>query len=485
MGILKNKKVLSIIKILLAVIVILKIYNLYTATYQIRAIRSMGFQYSMDKYRENKDKISPFPEFVKNFIPDKSIDKDLFPFCARYAKLNKAIATNDKYSIEECQKYYNIVKNKVSVNLNDYKNDLIPEITSFLNKEKTFVFPTFEDTQNLLPSQDIKEYDKLAEYWVIVSKIFEEQNDYTSSLILRYGIIYLLYDFETNYSNSLDPFDELYLVETACNSILQWASEPKTQDIELSKKISKDLLNFASNDYKFSQYIEHRKKRFLAIIDHSISIKGTFCSILIDLEKSNLFKKAIRFMYDEPMEYIDKPYNEIKDKLENFKKAQDESKKYYEDATKWSIFSPKFIFFTGKTVYECIINEYSFSIDYSKQKYEHKLAYLEFTAIALAINAYYSEHNKMPDNYEDLNKWLGFNLPKNRFTDKYYEISKKNPVLFNPGILPEHPIPELIVNLFLYDKNDENERQRKLEWLSKLKKELFFYYIPIKEVSKQ
>ncbi len=452
---------------------------------QISLFRTMSFQYGMDNYRKNKNDIPVFPEFARKFQPDKSLEKDLFPFNVRYANLNKYIVTNSESSIKEYNEKYNALKAKVSANLDEYTNELIPEITAFLEKEKLFVFPTFEEKQKLKASQNKDNYEKLAQYWVMISKLFEEKKDYSSSLIIRYGIIYLLYDFERNYSNSMDPLEEYYLIEIACNSILQWASEPKPQQIELSKKISKDLIKLASNDYKFSQYLEYRKEEILAILDHYRNMGPEYSYKVKDLEKLDAFNKAMAFIYDEPMKYIDKPYPEIEDEVEKFKIEKEKSEKFYNEATKWGIFSPLFIAHPERTAYDGFIDKYGFNVGYIKQHNEHKLACLEFTAIALAINAYYSEFNKMPQSLEELNKWLDYELPKDRFTNKDYEINKKNPVLFNPGVCPEHPRPEYLVDIFCLDKNDENERKRTLEWLKAEKLELFFYYIPVKEFSKK
>lgn len=480
----KKKKIITVIAIPVILLLIYKAFSLYSATIHIQLLNSMWFQYSMDRYREVKNNVSPFPEFARKFEPDKSLEKDLFPFSVRYGKLNKYIVEKDKYSLDEYKQRYNTLRAKVSANLDEYTNELIPEITAFLNKDKEFVFPTFEEKLKLPSSQDRKKYEELAEYWVMISKLFEEKNDYKSSLIMRFGIIYLLYDFERNYSNSLDPLDEYYLVEIACNSIMQWASEPKPQHIQLSKNISRELIKLAANDYKFSQYLEYRKKKVLAILEHYSNLGPEYRSKVNSLKKTDLLNKAMNFIYDEPMEYIDKPYPEIEDKIEKFKIEKEKSEHFYKEATKWSILSPLFIVYPGKTTYECIIDNYGFSVDYIKQNNEHKLAYIEFTAIALAINAYYSEFNKMPESIAEINKWLGYDLPKNRFTNKDYEINKKNPVLFNPGICPEYSVPEAMVDIFCFDKNDENERKKTLEWLKAEKKKLFFYYIPVKEFSK-
>ncbi len=476
----KKKNIKRIILITLVILLCLKIYSIYSDIVLIQGINSMGLQYGMENYFSYNDKVS-FPDFAKRFVPDKNLKDDLFAFCVRYNKLNKNIAGNNKSEIEEYIKYYDTVKNKVSINLEDYENDLIPEIKTFLYKEKTFTFPPFEEKKKLLPAKDRKDYDNLSEYWILVSKIFEEKNDYNSSLILRYGIIYLLYDFEINYSNSIDPLDELDLVEYACKSMLQWASEPKPEAIELSKTISKDLLNFVANDYKFSQYIEYRKNSLLFEIDYCIANNSDYRSQLKKFKNSYILKEAMNFIYDEPLKYVDKPVSEIEDKLESYKKKLKESKDLYKKSSNFfHIFSPSFLINPENTIYLTIIYNYGFNIDYLKKTYEHKLAYMEFTAIALALNAYYSENNMMPESIDDLNSWLGYDLPKNRFTNKNYEINKKNPVLFNEGICPEYPNPEFFVDIFCLDKNDENERKTTYEWLEKRTKEIAFYFLPIK-----
>ena len=480
----KKKKIFIAIACILVFFIIRRICVALLMSQEVGLLRTMIFQYEMDNYRKNKGYNSPFPEFARKFQPDKSLEKDLYPFCARYGTLNKDIVKKDKFRLKEYEEKYNALKAKVSANLDEYTNELIPEVTTFLNKEKDFVFPTFREKQKKDESQDIKDYRNLAEYWVMISKLFEEKNDYKSSLIIRYGIIYLWYDYERNYSNSLDPLDEYYLVEIACNSIMQWASEPKSQLIELSKNISKDLIKLAANDYKFSQYLESRKDRIFAILEHYSNMGREYRSKVKGLEKFKPFNMAMAFLYDEPMKYIDKPYLEIKDKLEIFKIEKENSEKLHKEAIKWGLFSPMYLADPVQSSYYSFIERYGFGLDYIKLKNEHKLAYLEFTSIALAINAYYSECNKMPESIESLNKWLGYELPKNRFTNKDYEINKKNPILYNPGVCPEYPIPEAFVDLFCYFKHDENERQKTLERLRAKKKDIKFYYIPVKEFSK-
>ena len=91
-------------------------------------------------------------------------------------------------------------------------------------------------------------------------------------------------------------------------------------------------------------------------------------------------------------------------------------------------------------------NAENYFIDYSvlmygprfkrvKESQELGLAKMEMAAIALAINSYYCEKNKLPKSMEELSKWFGEELPKNRFTDEPYEIkSDEEHTLINEGI---------------------------------------------------
>ena len=75
---------------------------------------------------------------------------------------------------------------------------------------------------------------------------------------------------------------------------------------------------------------------------------------------------------------------------------------------------------------------YIFTFTYPKEnlfgerKYvEEYLGYMEFAAIALLINSYYCEKNKLPKSIEQLEDWLNIKLPHNRIDDSEYEINTK------------------------------------------------------------
>lgn len=51
---------------------------------------------------------------------------------------------------------------------------------------------------------------------------------------------------------------------------------------------------------------------------------------------------------------------------------------------------------------------------------------MEFTAIALVINSFYAEKNRLPGSIEELTSWFGEELPKNRLSGQSYKLDLEN-----------------------------------------------------------
>ena len=48
---------------------------------------------------------------------------------------------------------------------------------------------------------------------------------------------------------------------------------------------------------------------------------------------------------------------------------------------------------------------------------------MEFSAIALAINAFYCERSRLPSSIGELGNWLNRDLPNNRLTNQPYKLN--------------------------------------------------------------
>ena len=120
---------------------------------------------------------------------------------------------------------------------------------------------------------------------------------------------------------------------------------------------------------------------------------------------------------------MDKPLYEMQNDLD---KMEREIEQYVD---KYNVSSLKSL----SAIYKVIFHPESFVVGYLtlmdypnfkglKKNYEEVLAKMEFTAIALAINSFYCEKSRLPGSIGELSNWFGRELPKNRLTNKPYNI---------------------------------------------------------------
>ncbi len=95
----------------------------------------------------------------------------------------------------------------------------------------------------------------------------------------------------------------------------------------------------------------------------------------------------------------------------------------------------KMMFFnTRKIILDYVFSMASINLKKYKENYETDLSKMEMVAIALAINSYYCEKNKLPASMDELSQWFGEELPINRFTGKPYELKPNGKyILSNEG----------------------------------------------------
>ena len=446
----KNKKIITIIISVIVLFFVYRIYIIYSSIQKIQAINSMDFQYALDNYKKpNPDDI---PAFAKKFRINENYEKDLFTFfnAYRFDSTSKNEENQKKY-----KETFEDLKYKITFNLDDFKNELIPYLLARLNDNKDMVFPSFEERKSLPNAPEYKTFENIAKYWVFISRFFEEQGDNDSSLLLFYGIITLLMDYETQYKDNYYPISEMNIAELGCDSILVWASRPKPQNIEMSKKVANALLKFAKTDYNFSNYLKKRKIEFEDSMQYSL--KHNFYPHLSSLYKSKMMEEALNYIFEDPLKQADKPYYEIKNYLEKYTKRKIEADKFVSTAyySNLGILNSTFLLHPEKTVYENIISKKSLYLELLKRAYEQKLAIIELTAIALAINSYYCEKNTLPKTMEELSLWFGKELPKDRITNKTYIITDTGFTLFNEGIYPLFPLS--LGEEKKYESEDEKE----------------------------
>ena len=215
----------------------------------------------------------------------------------------------------------------------------------------------------------------------------------------------------------------------ASESIMFWANEPHPQCKELAKIVANDILDFVDNSYPLSfmyQYEYDEKKDLMEAILKTIGYG------MISGVNYSSYKKRFDYFYKYPLSYAEKPLYEIKNLLEQRKKTlNDDYNKFEPVLLKQPI---KSFFFTSSVIPEMFLF-YTYDNQYNlKESYDAHLAKMEMAAIALAINSYFSDKNRLPTSMADLSEWFGRKLPNNRLTGKPYELDfKEKFVLYNEG----------------------------------------------------
>ncbi len=313
----------------------------------------------------------------------------------------------------------------------DRFKEIVPVIKNKMNEEKKSIAPTYKESENYYSSPTFKTMRYTARYWSIVSRLLEHKKDYETSLYLSHAIFYLSKDFETDYLNSsslINKIISMAITEIACDSIMIWASRPKPQCRALSKEIAKDILDFVKNEYPLSVNIEYDSIVFEEVLNY-LADKGR-SSLFYKARNSSSYDELFNKCFNEPKKLFDKPIYEIKKEMdkyseEHFKMANIKTIDYIF----YAIFNP------GKGTALFLLGMGSPDFSKSKKEYEARLAKMEITAIALAINSFVCEKKKYPKSMSELSQWFGSELPNNRITNEPYELDFEGEhVIYNKSV---------------------------------------------------
>lgn len=429
------KKKILIISIILSVLIIAIIstiiYLIVTITPYYRVYAN---KYLVEKFKPDYQYID---ENLNDWLRDntfankniKEKNKNLKPFIPSEADLFKP--ESEKNLLDNIESIVPDNMEKIKSNLINYR------ITDWMKKHKKI--DSSDSEENFTEYLIRPEYETIKEtaiYWYFLSRYLEKTNDYQNSLTLSLGIFYLSRDWERGYCDEYIAINKALsrsLCRIGCRSILVWASKPKPQNFSLSKNYAKDILEYVKTESPASLNVKYERKQFEDILTSDV-IKNRYKKesvILSSLKETNTYKNIIDEIYEKPLNFIDKPLYEINKEFDYYKENM--NKLFKNQSSSTNIFP--FIFNPEKNLTLHLINQRDHDFVSMKLSHEQKLAELEFTAIALAINAYVSQNNKMPNNMDELNKWFGEELPKNRLTNEPYvlDITGKH-LLYNKGI---------------------------------------------------
>ena len=375
------------------------------------------------------------PKFTENLVPSEDILR-IFDDSDGTIKLVSKIENDNMYDSEFLSKLATVVNEDIKetgdLDLDRIKTDLNKEMERLMSEPKSSEQPSLEESMSLDISPTYKKIRTSVRYWCGLSRAYESLGDTDTALLMSHFCFYFVRELETNYFHSSSLITKMIccsLRKTISDSILIWASNPKPKSKELSKKVAKDILDFLKTEYPLSNSFKYEK---LMAKEYMNAAFKTIGGGMIGYCDSKALDQRLDEWFDKPIACIDKPLSEVSDIL----KGIDE--KYDETSNKMQ-FGPDKIIIAFFKAEKYVLDSFIFMavprFKHTKESYELKLARMEVAAIALAINSYYCEKNKLPKSMEELNKWFGEELPKNRFTDEPYEInSDEEHTLINKGI---------------------------------------------------
>ena len=375
------------------------------------------------------------PEYVKKLVPnDNESDifknlKNSFDIVSNYSNQNIYDSTYKTNLLENIEKD---LRDSKQIDFDRFESNLNEELNKLKTVQKDREQPSIEESNEFPTTPTYRTVRNYIRFWCIISRLYERDNKSNAALSLNQLSFYFIRDMETNYCNSCSLINKSVtnrLKEHTCDSILIWASTPKPESKNLSKSVSKDILDFIKTEYPLSNTIKYEKTFATIGINALLKTIGLGMQIYCDSYK---ITNKLDNIYKEPLLYIDKPLPEIKDKLE---KSSEIIENIQKDAElTWVKIFPCF-FNTSNFVIDTIISFSTPNLKKFKEGNESTIAKMEMAVIALDINSYYCEKNKLPKTMSELNSWYGKDLPINRITGEPYEIQLDNKhIIQNDGI---------------------------------------------------
>lgn len=352
-----------------------------------------------------------FPEFAKDYVFSKT---DI-----------EILSEKTLYDSKSQEKIIEETKKILPENIKDYRTKLAPSILELMRKEKTNKYPTVEETENY-PAQPQSILIRATAYnWSNLSLIFSKEGDYKTSLLIAHGIFYLVREKQKSYAASGTMIDKMVsniYLKYASKAILVWASKAHLDCQELSKTVAKDILKLVEVDYPLKRNFEFNKYAIDSILKH-FSTKTSLVGN--NVFNKSYYKEIIDFLINEPLrlesKLESKNYYEIKDEYSKYSKKMKDAL----ETRRFSKIFPNFCINPEKAIVYAVADMFCTDLERVKLSSEESLSYMEFSAIALLINSYYCENNKLPETIDELEKWFGQKLPVSRFNYEPYIIDTK------------------------------------------------------------
>ena len=333
-----------------------------------------------------------FPKFAKDYVFSKT---DI-----------ESLSENMLYDLKSQEKIIEETKKILPENIKDYRTKLAPSILELMKQEKTNKYPTVEETENYPAPPQSRLIRATVYNWSNLSLLFSKEGDYKTSLLIAHGIFYLIREKLTSYAASGAMIDKMIsnlYFKYASKAILVWASKPHPDCQELSKTVAKDILKLVEVDYPLKRNYEFDKYSIDSILKH-FSTKTSLVGN--NVFNKSYYKEVIDFLINEPLklesELVSKNYYEVKDEYSKYSKKMKDAL----ESRRFSKIFPNFCINPEKAVVYAVADMFCSDLEKIKLSSEESLSYMEFSAIALLINAYYCENNKLPETSDKLEKWF-------------------------------------------------------------------------------
>ena len=286
--------------------------------------------------------------------------------------------------------------------------------------EKNNNYPSAEETDNYPERPTGKTINAISYYWPALSLEFAKKGDFKTSLLLAHGLFYFSRELELSYGNG---GEFLYIVmsstynKRASKAILVWASHPHPECQELSKIIARDILKLVDSNIPVTRNLEFFKYLINQYLVH-FSKKTTLVGK--NVLNSSYYNELFEFYINTPLKFEEKPFFEIK---KEYEEHYSKIKKIGDSGELMKSF-PNYLINPEKAIVQATFNNLqpASGVYFVKHHNEDSLGYMEFAAIALFINAYYCQNNKLPASIEELEKWSGVKMPVSRFDNQPYVI---------------------------------------------------------------
>ena len=426
----KTKRLVIIIVFLLLSVSIFSLYHIYKVAYCFELANTPEI---LAFYADNRDydDMNVVSLITRNFFPNKETK-------GKIQTLSSVIPSQkDLFNEEIDQKVIEETKNIIPNNIDIFKNSFIKyNIREKIIRTKSLEKDLIEYRRSARPLPITVETTKaVATFWYLLSRYFANQKDFDNSLFLSHGILYLSRKFERGSCYGLSALTRTHTKEIThigCRSILIWASKPKPNSSSLTKELAYDILDLVNSEFPLSLNVNFEFDEMNKILDES-SLKNDYTrayEILYHLSQTSTYTSLVDIIYKQPLNFIDKPIYEISKELEDYNTALEPILNKANSSD--DIFN--FIIHPEKSLSLILLKKCFKDFIKMKKDHEQKLAEMELTAIALAINSFASQNNKLPESMSELSKWFGKELPKNRFTNQPYELDLKGKhLLYNNG----------------------------------------------------